>query len=230
MMFDMSFLLIAIELMTSSPINIFIMNLYANFPSRNRTVPFSPLFLSSIYTTCSITSLFTSVQLLMFCTPFKLIMALRNFQGDEQLLFDINEKRIIFIELRPRGYNLLWEVRTQEWKKYFVMLNGIIFPNLVEEFWMNALVPFEGNDIRSSVFGHSVRINGTIIANEVEFRDAGASLNDYLFIYDLYANLTHRFIHSLFIIISPHPQQFLNLLIKYGFSFSYQIFVLGKLR
>src|SRR4051812_32330712 len=98
-------------------------------------------------------------------------MAVRTFQGDEQLLFIINEQRIKFRELRTRGYNLLKQVRTQEWQNYFAMLKGSIFPVFVKEFWVNAPAPFEGNKIRSSVFEHSIRITRTIISYAIECQD-----------------------------------------------------------
>lgn len=64
------------------------------------------------------------------------------------------------------------------------MLKGSIFPDLVKELCVNASIPFERNEIRSFVFGHSVRITGTTIADAIEYPDVGASVNNYLFNYD----------------------------------------------
>lgn len=126
------------------------------------TKPFSfqTRFLISIYTSCFMSYFsFTSIQISSFSLHLlqNFIMVVRTSQGDEQLLFVINEWRVKFRELRSRGYNISRQVRAQGWHIYISILDRPIFPNLVRELWLNAFVPFEGNKILSFMFGHPIR-------------------------------------------------------------------------
>lgn len=67
-------------------------------------------------------------------------MSSRTFNGDENLLFVINEKLVEFYDLKGQGFNLIKIVSKLQWKGYFDMLNAPIYPNLVKYFWVNASI------------------------------------------------------------------------------------------
>ena len=58
---------------------------------------------------------------------------------ESELIF-LSEKMIDFDSLKANGFDVKQYFSTQGWDKYFNMLNGPIYPDLLKKFWMKAKV------------------------------------------------------------------------------------------
>ncbi|PNX68453.1 cullin-like protein, partial [Trifolium pratense] len=58
----------------------------------------------------------------------------------ESLLTLLPEKIVDFESLKANGFNVKPYFTSQGWDKYFEMLNGPIYPDLLKHFWMKAKV------------------------------------------------------------------------------------------
>ncbi|PNX66664.1 cullin-like protein, partial [Trifolium pratense] len=56
----------------------------------------------------------------------------------ESLLTLLPEKMVDFNSLKVNGYDVEPYFASQGWNRYFEMLNGPIYPDLLKHFWMKA--------------------------------------------------------------------------------------------
>lgn len=112
-------------------------------------------------------------------------MVSETFHGAEELLFVINEKLVNFAKLKNQGFDLMKDVLRQKWRGYFSMLNGLIYSNLVKEFWLYAYV---GQDCWAIWYGYSLlcllllhHYHSLPIAAAIGFEEKGSAVEQYCF-------------------------------------------------
>ncbi|CAJ2669880.1 unnamed protein product [Trifolium pratense] len=95
----------------------------------------------------------------------------------------IREKVINFENLEKQGINLHQTVKIQEWEKYFILLDGPTYPQLVREFWNNAFIKEKKANttpvIETRVLGCSITITPTDIAELIRCSEKGIDIEKY---------------------------------------------------
>ena len=110
-------------------------------------------------------------------------MSSKTIKGDISDLDLLKEHTINFKALLENNLSKIHsDILFQNWNKYFEMLFGPIFPDLVKEFWANAHIQQNGLDdcvILSVVSGFPVMINSYIISQAIECEEAGKTVESF---------------------------------------------------
>ncbi|MCI06047.1 hypothetical protein A2U01_0027102, partial [Trifolium medium] len=95
------------------------------------------------------------------------------------------EKMVDFESLKVNGFDIEDLFTNQGWKRYFDMLNGPIYTNMVKEFWMKAHVydnvaaKQKKNIIKSVLAGLDITISRAHFAKLLDVKDQGKRISDY---------------------------------------------------
>ena len=92
------------------------------------------------------------------------IMVVITFQGDENLLEVIKEKRLNYVS--DDGFINRF-IENQRWSGYAIMLRGPIYPNLLKNFWLHVSISPDENAIRSYIFGFLITITCSSIKEAI---------------------------------------------------------------
>ena len=87
-------------------------------------------------------------------------MAIRTFQGDENLLEVIKEKRPNY--MFDDGF-INGVIENQGWFGYATMLRGPVYPNLLKNFWLHDFVIPDRNTTHSHIFGVPITITSSSV-------------------------------------------------------------------
>ncbi|CAL5204463.1 unnamed protein product [Lathyrus oleraceus] len=108
-------------------------------------------------------------------------MSTKTYNGDENLLFIINEKFFDFDELKDKDFDLMKTISKQKLKGYFDILHGPIYTNLITKFWLNVSVIQSGPTIQSNVYGFPITIIPSLIAQTIKCEEKCTCVEHYRF-------------------------------------------------
>jgi hypothetical protein len=94
----------------------------------------------------------------------------------------IIEKTIDLKKLQAQGFDLLKSITVQGWQKYFALLNGPVYPQLVKELWDNAHIEQNKSNtgvIKTTVIGCQITITPLLIAQVIGCDEEGIDIEKY---------------------------------------------------
>ena len=106
-------------------------------------------------------------------------MPIKTLCGNEEILEIIVEIRHDFMKLKGSDRDIILGQHSQDWSKYFVLLRGPVYPNLVKAFWKYALESEDGNSIHSFVYDIPFTITPSSIARAIGCTLAGVTVDEF---------------------------------------------------
>ena len=101
------------------------------------------------------------------------------FRGKVDTLEVIREKQPNLARLKNSGLDIVRSMQIQSWSGYYAMLNGLVFPALVKEFWKYARISDDGNSVMSEVYRLPIVISISSIEKVINCVCSGVTIDDF---------------------------------------------------